>query len=67
MSERLAYWLFGIALSSAMTVAVGRSLVAERGTKIIPALCAVALFFGLLIGWAINGYLAYVRASAVRF
>jgi hypothetical protein len=67
MSERLAYWLFGIALSSAMTFAVGRSLIAERGAKVIPGLVAFALLFGLLAGWAINGYIAYVRASAVRF
>jgi hypothetical protein len=41
--------------------------VAERGWKVIPALAAFALLFGLLVGWAINGYIAYVRASAVRF
>jgi len=67
MSEGLAYWLFGIALSAAFTVAVGRNLVAERGRKIVPALCAIALLMGLLIGWAINGYIAYVRASAQQF
>lgn len=67
MSEPVAYWLFGVALSSAMTFAVGRTLVAERGPKLIPALAAFALIFGLLVGWAINGYIAYVRASAVRF
>ncbi|MGA7354095.1 MAG: hypothetical protein WA431_08555 [Candidatus Cybelea sp.] len=67
MSEPVAYWLFGVALSSAMTFAVGRTLVAERGPKLIPALAAFALLFGLLVGWAINGYIAYVRASAVRF
>jgi hypothetical protein len=67
MSEPVAYWLFGVALSCAMTFAVGKTLVAERGPKVIPALAAFALFFGLLVGWAINGYIAYVRASAVRF
>jgi hypothetical protein len=50
-----------------MTVAVGRSLVAERGARVIPGLCAFALLFGLLIGWAIDGYIAYVRTSALRF
>lgn len=67
MSERFTYWAFGIALSAALTVAVGRSLVAERGPKIVPALCAFALLFGLLLGWAIDGYIAYVRLSAQRF
>jgi hypothetical protein len=67
MSEPGAYWLFGVALSSAMTFAVGRTLVAERGPKVIPALAVFALLFGLVVGWAINGYIAYVRASAVRF
>jgi len=67
VSESLAYWLFGIALSSAMTAAVGKTLIVERGRRIIPALCAFAVSFGLLAGWAINGYIDYVRASAVRF
>jgi hypothetical protein len=67
MSEPVAYWLFGVALSCALTFAVGRTLVAERGRNVIPALAAFALLFGLLVGWAINGYIAYVRASAVRF
>ncbi|HTA53349.1 MAG TPA: hypothetical protein VK755_01285 [Candidatus Acidoferrales bacterium] len=67
MSEPVAYWLFGVALSCALTFAVGRTFVAERGWKVIPALAAFALLFGLLVGWAINGYIAYVRASAVRF
>lgn len=67
MSESAAYWLFGLALGGMLTFAVGRSFVAEHGVKIIPGLCAVALFLGLLIGWAINGYIDYVRASAARF
>jgi hypothetical protein len=67
VSETLGYWFFGIALSAALTAAVGRTLVIERGRKIIPALCAFALLFGLLIGWAINGYIAYVRFSGERF
>jgi uncharacterized membrane protein YraQ (UPF0718 family) len=67
VSERLAYWLFGIALSAALTVAVARNLVAERTPKTVVALGAMALLLGLLIGWAINGYIDYVRASALRF
>ncbi|HZV77047.1 MAG TPA: hypothetical protein VFF63_04715 [Candidatus Babeliales bacterium] len=64
MSEATAYWLFGLALGAALTAAIGRNFIDERGAKAIPALCAVALLLGLLIGWAINGYVAYVRASA---
>ena len=67
MSEQLALWLFAIALSAALTFAIGKTLIPERGPKAIAALCAVALFAGLLLGWAINGYVAYVRASAQMF
>jgi hypothetical protein len=67
VGERLVYLVFGVALSAALTFAVGRSLVLERGPKIIPALCAFGLLFGLLLGWAIDGYIAYVRASTQRF
>ncbi len=64
MSERAAYWIFGILLSAAITIALGRRLVEARGVKIVPLLCGLALAFGLLFGWAINGYIDYVRASA---
>lgn len=67
MSEAVAYYLFAIALSAALTAAIGKSFVLEHGRKVIPALCVTALLFGLLLGWAINGYLAYVRASALRY
>jgi hypothetical protein len=46
---------------------VGRGLVAQHGTKIVPSLAVLSVLLGLLLGWAINGYLAYVRASALRF
>jgi hypothetical protein len=67
VNERIAYWVFGLALSVALTAAFGRSLIAERGTRVIPGLCIFALLFGLLLGWAIDGYIAYVRASAQQF
>ena len=68
MSERLAYWAFGFVLSGAMTVAIGRTLVAEHGRKIVPGLALVALVTGLLFGSAIDGYVQYIRASAqMRF
>jgi hypothetical protein len=61
MNERIAYFVFSIALTSALTVAVGKQLVADYGRKVVPGLCAAALATGLLIGWAINGFIAYVR------
>lgn len=64
MNERLWYWLFGLALSGALTAAVGRTFVEERGPRLIPLLFAAALLLGLFFGWAIDGYVAYVRASA---
>lgn len=68
MTERAAYWAFGLLLSGALTAAVGKTLVGEHGRKVIPALFAFALLFGLLLGWAIDGYIAYVRTSAeMRF
>jgi hypothetical protein len=51
-------------LSAALTAAIGRTFVEERGRKVIPMLVTVALLLGLLFGWAIDGYVAYVRASA---
>jgi hypothetical protein len=64
MTERVAYWIFGLLLSGALTAAVGKTLVSEHGRKVIPALCAFAVLLGLLLGWAIDGYIAYVQASA---
>jgi len=67
MNDAIAYYIFGVALSAALTTAVGRNFVLERGPRILPALALFALLFGLLLGWAINGYIAYVRASAQTF
>jgi hypothetical protein len=64
VTERAAYWVFGLLLSGAITIALGRGLVSERGIKVVPLLCALGLAFGLILGWAINGYIDYVRASA---
>jgi hypothetical protein len=66
VGEGLAYYFFGVALSGALTIAVGRSLVSEHGAKIVPALCIFALLFGVIVGWAIDGYIAYVNLSAGR-
>ncbi len=65
--ESVAYYLYGVALSAALALGVGRSLVATYGSKIVPLIGAAAVVFGLVLGWAITGYIAYVRASAMRF
>jgi hypothetical protein len=67
VTEAIAYYVFGFALSAALAVAVGRSLVVSHGKKIVPSLCVLAVLLGLLVGWAINGYIAYIRESALRF
>ncbi|HEX4013575.1 MAG TPA: hypothetical protein VHX17_06765 [Candidatus Cybelea sp.] len=67
MSERFAYWAFGFVLAASTTVAIGRNLVAEHGRRIVPGLALLAIVAGLLFGWAIDGYIQYVRASAQRF
>lgn len=67
MTETLAYYIFGIGLSAALTIALGRTFVAQHGRRLIPVLCVLAVLCGLLLGWAIDGYIAYVRLSAQRF
>ncbi len=66
MAEGLAYYIFGVALAGALTIAVGKSLVLEYGARIVPALFIFAVLFGVLVGWAIDGYIGYVRLSAGR-
>jgi len=65
--ESIAYYLYGLALSAALALGVGRSLVAAYGSRIVPLIGAAALILGIVLGWAITGYIAYVRASAMRF
>jgi hypothetical protein len=68
VTERIVLWLFGFALGVALAVAVGRALMANHGRKVIPGVCVSAVVLGLLLGWALNGYIDYVRASAtMRF
>jgi len=64
VTETVAYWTFGLLLGGALAVGVGKPLVAERGRKIVAPLAAGGAVLGVLLGWAINAYVAYVRASA---
>jgi hypothetical protein len=41
---------------------------ANHGRKVVPGIYVAALLLGGLLGWAINGYIDYIRASAtMRF
>lgn len=64
MTETVAYWTFGLVLGGAIAAGIGKPLVAERGKKIVAPLAAAGVLLGLGLGWAINAYIAYVRASA---
>lgn len=64
MIETLAYWIFGLALGGAISAGIGRPLVAECGTKVIPPLAIAGVLLGAAVGWAINTYISYVHASA---
>jgi hypothetical protein len=56
--------LIGFLLSAGITTAIGTSLVADHGRRVIPWLCATAVALGILFGWAITGFIAYVQLSA---
>jgi NhaP-type Na+/H+ or K+/H+ antiporter len=64
VSESLPYWIFGMLLSFALTAAVGTPLVREHGRKLVPWLAVFTVLLGLVLGYAIASYIAYVRASA---
>ena len=63
MTEQIAYWIFGLGLGAAVAIAIGKPLVEERGRQLIPAVVAGGVVVGALLGWAINGYIDYVRSS----
>jgi hypothetical protein len=64
MTERIAYWVFALLLGGAAAYAIGKPMIAERGRRVVPALIAGGAAAALVIGWAINAYVDYVRASA---
>jgi hypothetical protein len=63
-TETAAYWIFGVALGGAIAIAIGKPLVEERGRRIIPLVVLGGALAGLFLGWALNGYIDYVRTSA---
>ena len=64
MTEAAVYWIFGLLLGGATALGIGKPLVAERGRKAVAPVAAGGLALGIVLGWAINAYIAYVRASA---
>lgn len=64
MTETIAYWVFGFALSGALAIALGKPLFEEHGRRVIPVVVVAAVVLGASLGWAINGYIDYVRTSA---
>ncbi len=44
-------------------VAVGNGIVEDRGRKAVPYIAAVTLALGLLLGWALDAFLTYVKES----
>ena len=64
MIEAVAYWAFGFVLGGAVAAGIGRPLVAECGTKVIPPVAVAGALLGAALGWAINTYVTYVHASA---
>jgi len=62
--EAAAYWVFGFALAGAISVGIGKPLVAECGQKVIPPVAVAGALLGAALGWAINTYIAYVHASS---
>lgn len=64
MIEAVAYWIFGFALAGALSVGIGKPLVAECGQKVIPPVAIAGALLGAALGWAITTYIAYVHASS---
>lgn len=65
MSASVVFWIFGFALAGIVAGMVGKPLVEEQGARrVLPILVPIALALGALLGWAIDAYLDYARASA---
>ena len=55
----------GMALAAMMGCALGGSLAKEHGPRIVvPVFTVLTIGVGLVLGWALNGWIAYSQASA---
>ncbi len=55
----------GFALAAMVCGALGGSLAAEHGrARVVPVAVVATIVLGAVLGWAINGWIAYSQASA---
>jgi MFS family permease len=65
MTEQTLFYAVGMVLGFAIGGAIGASFVERFGRrKVLPYLLVFSLGTGLVLGWAINEWLAFYRASA---
>jgi MFS family permease len=65
MTERTLFYAVGMVLGFAIGGGIGSSFVERFGRrKVLPYLLAFSIVTGLVLGWAINEWLAFYRASA---
>ncbi|HTJ27462.1 MAG TPA: hypothetical protein VMA36_14980 [Candidatus Limnocylindria bacterium] len=65
MTERTLFYAVGMVLGFAIGGGIGPSFVERFGRrKVLPYLVAFSVASGLVLGWAINEWLAFYRASA---
>lgn len=65
MTEGTLFYAVALVLSFAIGGGIGPSFVERFGRrKVLPVLIALSLVCGLILGWAINEWIAFYRASA---
>jgi hypothetical protein len=63
--DHLLYYAMGLAFGLALGIAVGLTLANEhRNRRILPLAIGISILFGLLLGYALDAYVAFVHASA---
>jgi hypothetical protein len=64
--DDLIWWAVGFVIGAAIVAAIGNSMVAERGRthRTVPILLASAIVTGLILGWALDAWIRFMRASA---